>query len=120
MSYYYNHVTLVGRVANEPELTRLSENLVKLNFIIAVSRGFKKESGSKEADFIPVVLWGKVAMSGNQLLKKGVPALVWGKVKIGSYMHQEQRKWSAEVVAENFQILQSKSATEAIAAMKAN
>ncbi len=119
MSYYYNHVTLVGRLTKEPVLTKISDSLTKVSFTIAVNRGFKKEGGVRDADFIPIVLWGKVAISAQQLLRKSTPVLVWGRVQISSYLDQDQRKWGAEIVAENFQILQTKSAAELLKASKA-
>ena len=83
----------------------ISENTSRLPFTLAVSRNYRKDDGSKEADFIPVVLWGKLAEVGFQLLKKGSPVLIWGKLQVRNYEKDSEKKWMTEVIAENFQIL---------------
>jgi single-strand DNA-binding protein len=105
MGFNYNHTTLVGRVVKDPELKEISENTSRLPFTLAVSRNYRKDDGSKEADFIPVVLWGKLAEVGFQLLKKGSPVLIWGKLQVRNYEKDSEKKWMTEVIAENFQIL---------------
>ena len=79
-----------------------------MSFVLAVNRGYKNETGQTEADFIPISLWGKMAEIGNDLLEKGSPVLVWGKIKVRSYEVGEERKWATEISADNFQLLNRK------------
>lgn len=106
MSFNYNHAVLVGRLTKNPEYKQLGENMNLTSFTVAVNRSYKKEDGSKEADFIPVSLWGKNADRAFEFLKKGAHVLVWGKIKVRNYEKEEQVCWITEIAAENFQILE--------------
>ena len=57
-----NKIILMGRLVRDPELKH-TENGDKTytKFTIAVQRNFKLSDGSREADFIPVRVWGKKA-----------------------------------------------------------
>jgi single-strand DNA-binding protein len=105
MSYNYNQATLVGRLTKDPELKALSTKSSKLSFTLAVNRQYKKPGEEAETDFIPVTLFGHSAILGEKLLRKGTPALVWGRIQVRSYEKDEERRWMTEIVAENFQLL---------------
>jgi single-strand DNA-binding protein len=109
LGYNFNQATLVGRLTKDPELKEFSDNASKTTFSLAVNRSYKKENGETEADFIPVCLWGKLAEVSFQLLRKGTPVLVWGKIQVRNYEKDKERRWMTEVVAENFQILEKVS-----------
>ena len=54
-----NKVVLIGRLTKNPELRFTpGTGLAVSTFTIAVDRKGKKE-GKQEADFIPIVVWGK-------------------------------------------------------------
>ena len=105
MSFCYNQATLVGRLTRDPEFRQISQTTGKTIFTLAISRGFKKESGALETDFIPVCLWGKLADLGYQLLRKGTPVLVCGKIQVRNYEKNNEKRWSTEIVVDSFQIL---------------
>ena len=106
MSYSYNHVTLVGRLVKDPELKELSNGVQKASFNLAVNRLYRKDDGTSDTDFVPIILWGKQAELCVQLLRRGVPALVWGKIQVSRYEKNNEYRWITEVVAENFQVLE--------------
>lgn len=112
MVYNYNQATLVGRLTKDPELRSGLDNFFALHFTIAVSRSYKSSSGNQDTDFIPVVVRGKLAKIGHQLMKKGTPVLVWGRINVRHYDSNNETRWMTEVVAENFQILERKSHKE--------
>ena len=107
MSFQYNYSVLVGRLTKDPEIRHFSETTVKLTFILAVGRSYRKKEGALSADFIPVCMWGKSAEVGHKVLKKGMPILVSGKIQVHAYEKDSQEHWAAEIVADTFQILQS-------------
>ena len=65
-----NKVVLIGRLTKDPELkfTPGTGNAVT-TLTLAVDR-YNTKTGQKEADFIPVVIWGKTAESVANYLKK--------------------------------------------------
>jgi len=109
MAFAYNHTTLVGRLVRDPEIKKLSDNLTKLYFVLAVDRGYKKEDGGTGADFIPICIWGKTADLGKKLLKKGSPILVSGRIQIRNYEKDHIKHFVTEVIADTFQLLEKKS-----------
>ena len=109
MAFMYNHTVLVGRLVRDPELTQRSDSVSKLYFVLAVGRGYKKEDGSTDTDFIPVCIWGKTAELGMQLLKKGTPTLISGRIQIRHYEKERVKHFVTEVIADTFQLLEKKS-----------
>lgn len=105
MSFNYNQVTLVGRLARDPDYKVISDNLSKLKLVVAVSRSKRKDNEDPETDFITVILFGVPASIGERLLKKGSPILIWGRIQIRNYDKDNEKVWITEVVAENFQLL---------------
>ena len=105
MSYNYNRATLVGRLTRDPELKQVNDTLSKSSFTIAVNRNYKKEDGTTDTDFIPIIVWGKKALISIQILEKGSPVLVSGRIQVRKYEEEDQQKWITEIIAENFQIL---------------
>ena len=107
MSFNYNHITLVGRLTGDPDRKKVGENC-KTTFSLKVDRPYRKNDGSIEADYISVILWGKLAEIAHKFLKKDYPVLVEGRIQVREYEHNNERKWVTEVVAENFQLLEKK------------
>lgn len=112
MSFNYNHVTLVGRLTKDPEFFQISDDFCKLTFALAISRKFKSSKNNQdEVDFIPICLFGNMAVLGEKLLSKGMPVLVWGRLQVRVYEKDHKKNWITEVMAENFQLLKSLSVT---------
>ena len=80
-------------------------------FTLAVNRNFTNQSGEREADFINCVIWRKPAETLANYAKKGVLIGVTGRIQTRSYDNQQgQKVYVTEVVADNFQLLESKKA----------
>ena len=95
----YNKVTLEGRLVRDPELRYTPSGKAVANFTIAVDRGFSKEQGESNADFIKIVTWDKQAETVGNLLKKGRLVLVDGSIRTGSYEKDGQKVYTTEVQA---------------------
>ena len=107
-----NKIILLGRLVKDPEL-RYTENGEKVytKFIIAVQRNFKLPNGIREADFIPIKVWGKKAEVIVKYMKKGSLITLSGRLKTGNYEDKEgNRKYIAEVVAEDFKFIENNKA----------
>jgi single-strand DNA-binding protein len=106
-----NKVILVGRLAQDPEVRYTQSGKAVASFTIAVNRF--TGGGQKEADFIPIVAWEKLAETCGNNLTKGQRVLVEGRLQIRSYETSDgQKRRVAEVIAQNIEFLERKQATE--------
>lgn len=104
-----NNVSLVGRTTRDVELRYTPSNVAVATFTLAVNRTFKNENGEREADFINCVMWRQQAENLANWAKKGALIGVTGRIQTRSYDNQQgQRVYVTEVVAETFQLLESK------------
>lgn len=104
-----NNISLVGRLTKDVELRYTPSNVAVATFTLAVNRTFKNENGEREADFINCVMWRQQAENLANWAKKGALIGVTGRIQTRSYDNQQgQRVYATEVVAETFQLLESK------------
>lgn len=109
-----NSVTLVGRMAGDAELKYVNESMAVATFRLAVNRNFKGQNGKREADFINCVIWRQQAENLANWAKKGALIGITGRIQTRSYENQQgQRVYVTEVVADNFQLLESRKDREA-------
>ena len=65
-----NKIILMGRLTRDPEVRYTTTGKVVCQFTLAVDRPFTNQDGQREADFINIVVWGKIAeLCGNSLTK---------------------------------------------------
>ena len=108
-----NSVCLVGRLTRDPELKYTTSNIAVATFSLAVNRNFKDANGERETDFINCVIWRQQAENLANWAKKGALIGITGRIQTRSYENQQgQRVYVTEVVAENFQMLESRAACE--------
>ena len=104
-----NSICLVGRLTKTVELRYTPSNVAVATFTLAVNRTFKNENGDREADFINCVMWRQQAENLANWAKKGALIGITGRIQTRSYDNQQgQRVYVTEVVAETFQLLESK------------
>lgn len=104
-----NRVILIGRLTKDPELRYTPNGTAVTTFTLAVNRARSGPSGEREADFINIVAWSKLADLCANYLRKGRQAAVEGRLQSRSYDNKEGKKvYVTEVVAENVQFLGSK------------
>ena len=105
-----NNVVLVGRMTRDAELRYTPQNQAVATFTLAVNRNFKNQSGEREADFINVVIWRQQAENLANWAKKGALIGITGRIQTRNYDNQQgQRVYVTEVVAESFQMLESRN-----------
>ena len=108
-----NRVVLVGRLTRDPDLRSTSNGRSVASFTLAVNRAFTNAQGEREADFINCVIWGKSAEVLSQYTHKGSLIGVEGRIQTRSYDNNEgQRVYVTEVVADNFQLLESRQQSQ--------
>lgn len=102
----FNKVILIGRLTRDPELRYTASGIAVARFTLAVDRSFINQQGEREADFIDIVVWRKMAEVCTDNLGKGRLVAVEGRLQIRSYETQDgQKRRAAEVVAENVRFL---------------
>ena len=108
-----NNVVLVGRLTKDPDLRYTASGSAVATFTLAVNRNFTNQNGDREADFINCVIWRKPAETMANYARKGTLLGVVGRIQTRNYENQQgQRVYVTEVVCENFQLLESRSASE--------
>ncbi|WP_416470148.1 single-stranded DNA-binding protein [Streptococcus thermophilus] len=108
-----NSVCLVGRMTKDAELKHTGNNIAVASFSLAVNRNFKDANGERETDFINCVIWRQQAENLANWAKKGALIGITGRIQTRNYENQQgQRVYVTEVVAENFQMLESRAARE--------
>ena len=116
-----NSVCLVGRLTRDPELRYTPSNVAVATFSLAVNRNFKDANGERETDFINCVIWRQQAENLANWAKKGALIGITGRIQTRSYENQQGlRVYVTEVVAENFQMLESRAAREGSNANQGN
>lgn len=105
-----NKVILLGRLTRDPEVRYTQTGKVVTQFTLAVDRTFANQAGQKEADFIPIVVWGKVAENIGNTVKKGQRLLVEGRLQIRSYDAKDgSKRWITEIIAANCEYIERKA-----------
>ena len=101
-----NRSVLIGRLANEPDLKYTQSGTAVTNFRLAVERNFTNQKGEKEADFIPIVVWGKQAEACANHLAKGRLCAVDGRIQVRSWEQDGERRYMTEIVAQDVRFLE--------------
>lgn len=106
-----NNVVLIGRLTKDPDLRYTANGTAVATFTLAVNRNFKNQDGNREADFINCVIWRKPAESLANYARKGTLLGITGRIQTRSYENQQgQRVYVTEIIVEEFQLLESRSA----------
>lgn len=108
-----NNVSLVGRLTKDVEIKYTGSQTAVATGTLAVNRQFKNANGEREVDFINFVAWRKTAENLANWAKKGALIGITGRIQTRSYDNQQgQRVYVTEVVAESFQLLESRASRE--------
>lgn len=112
----YNKAFLIGRLVRDPETRVTVSGITVSRFTIAVDRIKRRDRSAEEAtaDFIRVVCWRRLAEISGQYLKKGKLVAIEGALQIDSYERDGISRESAEIIADNLQMLDRGNDTGAI------
>ena len=105
-----NKIIISGRLVRDCDVRYTTSGKVVCQFTLAVDRPFTNQDGQKEADFINIVVWGKIAELCGNNLAKGHRALVEGRLQIRSYDAKDGgKRYVTEVVANSVEFLERKN-----------
>ncbi|WP_315074117.1 single-stranded DNA-binding protein [uncultured Clostridium sp.] len=101
-----NKVVLIGRLTKDPELRFTpGSGAAVCSLTLAVDK-YNTKTGQKEADFVPVVVWGKQAESTANYMLKGSQMAIAGRIQTRSYEAKDgTKRYVTEVVATEVQFL---------------
>ena len=101
----YNKVILIGRLVNTPELNKTANDKSVARATLAVNRRYKGQNGEREADFVNVVVWGKLAETLASYASKGSLISLDGELRTRRY----EKDNVTEVLCNGFQLLESRA-----------
>lgn len=103
-----NRVIFVGNLASDVETRTTNSGKTCALFRIAVQRIRSNKDGQREADFFPVVAWGKTAELCVRFLSKGRKVAIDGRLETRSYNAQDgSKRHVTEIIAEQVEFLPS-------------
>jgi len=103
-----NKVVLIGRLTKDVELKfAQGTGTAVATFTMAVNRRFKKE-GQPEADFIPIVVFGKTAEATANYTAKGKLISVSGHIQTRTYEAKDNggKRYVTEVLADEVEFIE--------------
>jgi single-strand DNA-binding protein len=113
-----NKVILVGRLGKEP-----MNDKGRTAFSVATGTSWKDKTTGEEKDATEwhnIVCFGKLAEICNQYLKKGSKVYIEGSLKTTKWQDKEGKdRYTTQIVANEMQMLDSKSDSEAAAVEEA-
>lgn len=106
-----NKVILVGHLGKDPEVRHLDGNVTVASFPLATSESYNKDGKKiEQTEWHNIVMWRGLADVAAKYLQKGKLVYIEGKLRTRSFEDKEgHKKYSTEVVAENFTMLGRKS-----------
>ncbi|HMG08655.1 MAG TPA: single-stranded DNA-binding protein [Mucilaginibacter sp.] len=106
-----NKVILVGHLGKDPEVRSLEGGVSVTSFPLATSETYNKDGRKVEqTEWHNIVMWRGLADMAAKYLQKGKLVYIEGKLRTRSFEDKEGvKKYTTEVVAENFTMLGRKS-----------
>jgi len=106
-----NKVILVGHLGKDPEARTLEGGVSVVSFPLATSESFNKDGRKiEQTEWHNIVMWRGLADVAAKFLQKGKLVYIEGKLRTRSFEDKEGiKKYTTEVVAENFTLLGRKT-----------
>lgn len=101
-----NKCHIIGRMTKDPEVRCTQGGTAVATFTLAVDRRVAKDK-PKEADFIPCVVWGKMADGVvKNYCNKGKQVAVEGRIQVRSYDAKDgTKRYVTEVIVNELELL---------------
>ncbi|GEQ15679.1 single-stranded DNA-binding protein [Clostridium butyricum] len=98
-----NKVVLIGRLTKDPELRFTPGSGAAVTTLTLAIDRYNPKTNQNEADFIPIVIWGKQAENTANYMSKGGQVAISGKIQTRSYDAKDgTKRYITEVVADQF------------------
>ena len=90
-----NKVILIGRLTRDPELRHTPNGAAVCQFTLAVDR-IPDQNGQRQADFISVIVWNKLAENLAKYMSKGRLIAVEGRIQVRNYENNKEKSLKKE------------------------
>lgn len=110
-----NNVILMGRLTRDPDIryTQGQEAMCVARYTLAVDRRRTNPDGSRDADFISCVAFGKGGEFAQRYLHQGSKICLEGHIQTGSYTDKEGRKvYTTDVIVDSQEFAESRATAE--------
>jgi len=105
-----NKIIILGRLTHNPEVSMTPSEKIVCTFTLAVDRPYISQSGTREVDFINIVVWGKVAEVCGNNVSKGQRLLIEGRLQIRNYIAKDgNKRYVTEVIANSVEFIERKN-----------
>lgn len=107
-----NKVILMGRFTRDPEIrySQADDQMAIAKFSLAVDRRYCGDN--KTADFINCIAFRKTAEFIEKYFRKGMKAVIEGRIQTGSYNKDDGTKvYTTDVIVEQIEFAESKSSS---------
>lgn len=105
----YNKVIIIGRLTATPELHKTTNEKSVARATVAINRRYKGQNGEREADFVNIVVWGKLAETLASYATKGSLISIDGELRTRRYEKNGSNHYVTEVLCQSFQLLESRA-----------
>ena len=103
-----NKSILLGRLTKAPEIRLSQKNNKVANFTLAVNRKYVAPGEERQADFINIVAYSKLAEFVEKYLKQGLQICVSGRIQTRTYEDNNgQKRYVTEIIAEEIDFADS-------------
>jgi single-strand DNA-binding protein len=108
-----NRVTIIGHLGQDPEVRQLPQSQQSVaTFSVATDEGFTGKDGNRQerVQWHHIVVYGKLAESCGEYLKKGRQVYVEGRLHTRDYEDRNggSRRYRTEIIARRVQFLGTK------------
>ena len=105
-----NKAILMGRLTRDPDVRyTTTNNIMVVQFALAVNRRFAKEGEERQVDFINIDACDKTAEFCSKYFKKGQQVGIIGRIQTRNYDDKDgKRVYTTKVVAEHVYFADSK------------
>jgi single-strand DNA-binding protein len=110
-----NKVTLLGRLGADPEIKYTQSGQAVSTLNVATNHNWKDDSGvwQTKTDWHRVVVWGKLAETCHEYMKKGSKLYLEGSLQTRQYDDKDgQKRFITEVKMNDMIMLDSKGSNE--------
>lgn len=110
----FNKITICGYVSRDLEVKQTAKGQSSVSFYIATTNWRKDDKAEETSTWFRCTLYGKTAETASQILRKGSPVMIMGKVELQEWVDKEQNtRTMLNVFVEEWQALEKRQAATA-------